>query len=60
MLAVPKFFFSATAAGLVYFNFAYFEPVAAQFLQRSLDLSEVWIGVYFSVFPVFYTVSCLF
>ena len=43
----------------MYFNFAFFEPVAASYLQHSLGLSEVYIGVYFALFPICYTIGSL-
>jgi MFS family permease len=59
MLTVARFNFAAMAAGISYFSYAFYEPVAALYLKESLGLSEVNIGIFFAIFPVFYTVGCL-
>lgn len=59
MCSVPRFFFAGFAAMIYTFSYCYFEPVTALYLEHHNGLSEFYIGVFFSVYPVFYMVGCL-
>lgn len=59
MCSVPRFFFAGFAAMIYTFSYCYFEPVTALYLEQHNGLTEFYIGVFFSVYPVFYMIGCL-
>ena len=59
MFTVARFNFAAISAGILYFAYSFYEPVAALYLHRSLGLNEAQIGIFFAIFPVFYATGCL-
>ena len=59
MLLTPRFFCAAFTSCLNYFNFTFFEPVTAPYLLEAYSLTEMQIGLFFSLYPIFQMVSCI-
>lgn len=53
LLCYPKFLFACLSATLGYFLYGFMEPVLA-FRANEFNLSQVQIGIFFIIMPIFY------
>ena len=55
-MSSTRYVFAATAGGLAYSHFCIMEPILAQRLVEH-NLSTMQIGLFFSIFPLFYIIN---
>ena len=59
LLSYPKFTFAACSGTLGYFLYGFMEPVLA-FRVKSFNLSQVQVGLFFVIMPIFYIPTSIY